>query len=65
VEGENGRRLPLSRDPSFLQAALEECLLDPGRWSTYRNPLKEKIRWFNQQAADLDTLYCELAGPDV
>ncbi len=65
VEGENGRRLPLSRDPSFLQAALEECLLDPGRWSTYRNPLKEKIRWFDQQAADLDTLYRDLTGSDV
>jgi len=65
VEGENGRRLPLSRDPIFLQAALEECLSDPGHWSTYRNPLRDKIRWFEQQAADLDTLYHELTGSDV
>lgn len=62
VEGENGHRLPLSRDPGFMQAALEECLLDPGRWSTYHNPLKDRIRWFDQQAAELDTLYRELTG---
>ena len=62
VDGENGRRLPLSRDPTFLQAALKECLQTPQRWSSYRNPLNEKIRWFEQQAAELDTLYRELTG---
>jgi glycosyltransferase involved in cell wall biosynthesis len=62
VDGQNGHALPLSRDPQYLQTALAECLREPGRWADYSNPRKSDIRWFDEQAAELDSLYCELTG---
>ncbi|MFM0051917.1 glycosyltransferase [Caballeronia grimmiae] len=61
VDGENGQVIALTDDPAALTAAISALLDDPRRLDGYRNPYKDRIRLFDEQAAELHALLKEVA----
>lgn len=62
VEGENGQVIALTEDPAELTAAISALLDDPRRLDGYRNPYKDRIRLFDEQAVELHALLKEAAA---
>ncbi|GJH26032.1 glycosyltransferase [Caballeronia novacaledonica] len=56
VPGENGQIISLTDDPAELVAAISALLDNPGRLESYRNPYKDRIRFFDEQADELHRL---------
>lgn len=71
VPGENGDVIALQDDPAELAAAISALLDHPRRLDGYRNPYKDRIRIFDEQADEARMLLREVAvgakrhGPTV
>jgi glycosyltransferase involved in cell wall biosynthesis len=60
TDGENGTLLPLTAETAPLREALLYCFENAGTLQRHQNPLRETIRYFDEQAAELDTVLCGL-----
>ncbi|MEM0955682.1 MAG: glycosyltransferase family 4 protein [Pseudomonadota bacterium] len=60
-DGENGELIPMTSNPEPLRAAMARCLADPARMRAHRNPHRQAIRLFPDQARELDEWLRELA----
>ena len=63
VDGENGELIPMTSQPDFLRQAMFRCLEQPDRYRAHHNPHKGRIRFFEDQAAELDGLLAGLVDP--
>lgn len=58
-DGENGTLLPLTEDPAYLCEAIES-LLSTTSWKSYTNKHTSDIRSFDDQASELNGIFCSL-----
>lgn len=58
TDGENGTLLPLTDETAPLREALLYCFENASSLQHHQNPLKETIRYFEEQASELDTVLC-------
>ena len=64
VDGVNGTVIPMDGDPAPLRAAIADLLARPERLASYRNPYKDRIANFDDQAEQMWQLLAGIAhGP--
>ncbi len=62
VEGENGNIIPLGGDTQPLQDAVEALLRDRSKLSNFKNPHKDMIRTYDEQAEELHRFLSGIAA---
>ena len=62
MEGENGNIIPLGGDAQPLQDAVEALLRDRSKLSNFKNPHKDMIRTYDEQAEELHRFLSGIAA---